>query len=242
MKRLLAVLLFSACAIAQTPSQLPNLANDWQIKPTAAPLGALPAPGAPTTSAPTAGGSCDAGTHLWAVTFLNAAGETTIGTAGTVRTCVSSTGQTEALTAIPTGPTGTVNRNVYRTKAGTSTPYFLDCASAPCIANNTTTTFSDTLADSALGAGPPSTNTTGPYTIASADAYLKTVTVSNSTGGTLTFTLADLQGSPVAAIKAASISANTTQVFSWPGYYWCPGGFTVQASGSGLTFYVGYRQ
>src|ERR1019366_6813779 len=129
--------------------------NPVDIRPQPVPTFAIAAPGAPTTSAPTAGGSIDAGTHLWAVTFINATGQTTIGAAGTVQTAVTTSGQTEALTAIPLGPAGTTGRNVYRTAAGTSTPYALDCAAAPCIANNTATTFSDTLADGSLGAAPP---------------------------------------------------------------------------------------
>lgn len=58
------------------------------------------------------------------------------------------------LTSIPTGPTGTTGRKVYRTAAGASTLKLLTT-----IANNTSTTYTDSTADGSLGATAPSTNT-----------------------------------------------------------------------------------
>jgi hypothetical protein len=72
-------------------------------------------------------------------------------------------------------------------------------------------------------------------------AHLKNVTVSNPTAGALTFTLTDQQAAPIAAIPAVSIPANDTVIFSWPFEYLCPGGFTVLASGAGLTFHATWR-
>ena len=126
----------------------------------------LTAPTAPTSHAPSSGGACDDGTHYSLVTFLNATGETTMGAISAVYTCAASGNlQTEGLTGILAGPSGTTGRNVYRSKANAAhavhTDFFLACASSPCIANNTTTTFSDALADASLGANPPSVNGTG---------------------------------------------------------------------------------
>jgi hypothetical protein len=78
--------------------------------------------------------------------------------------------------------------------------------------------------------------------VAPSDAYLKIVTVSNTTGGSLNFTLADRQSSPIALLKTVAIAANTTQTFSFPTPYWCPGGFTVLASSTGLVFYAAWLQ
>jgi hypothetical protein len=78
--------------------------------------------------------------------------------------------------------------------------------------------------------------------VATYDAYLKTVTVANTTAGALTFTLADRQASPIAAMAAVSIAANTSYVIVWPALYWSPGGFTVLASGSGLTYFAAWKQ
>ena len=74
------------------------------------------------------------------------------------------------------------------------------------------------------------------------DAYLKMITVTNTTAGALTFTLADGQAAPVAVLQAVPIAANTTYVISFPSLYWCPGGFTVAASGAGLRFYATWTQ
>lgn len=60
------------------------------------------------------------------------------------------------LTSIPVGPSGTTGRKVYRTAVGGSTYKLLTT-----IANNTTTTFTDTTADGSLGADAPSSDTSG---------------------------------------------------------------------------------
>lgn len=77
---------------------------------------------------------------------------------------------------------------------------------------------------------------TSTTSVTPSDAYLETITVSNPTSGAITFTLADGQASPIAALAAVSIAANTTYVIVWPVPYWCPSGFTVTSSGAGLTF------
>lgn len=74
------------------------------------------------------------------------------------------------------------------------------------------------------------------------DAYLSTITVSNPTSGAITFTLADRQASPIAALPAVSIPANTAYVIVWPAGYWCPNGFTITSSGAGLTVYGAFKQ
>jgi hypothetical protein len=79
-------------------------------------------------------------------------------------------------------------------------------------------------------------------TVTASDAYLKSVTITNTSGSPVTFTLADKQASPVAAMSAVSVGANTTYVVTFPDKYWCPGGFTVAAGGSGLNFYASWRQ
>ena len=61
----------------------------------------------------------------------------------------AATGGTATVT-IPTGPTGTVSRKVYRTDAGDGGDHKL----VATVANNTTTTITDTLADGAGAAAP----------------------------------------------------------------------------------------
>ena len=123
--------------------------------------GGLPNPTLPTAGTPAGtSGACTNGTHLEAITFVGPSGESTLGAPSASKTC-SGSNQSIPLTSIPVGPAGTTGRNVYRTKANTSTPFFLDCASSPCIADNSTTTYSSSVADASLVTAPPITNTTG---------------------------------------------------------------------------------
>jgi hypothetical protein len=147
------------------------------------------APLALTAGTPTSGGSCTAGTHSYKVTFVNQFGETTPGAASVTITCVTSTGQTVPLSAIPLGPSGTTGRNIYRTVAGNTGSYLLDCAASPCIGDNTTTTYSDAVADASLGAAAPSSNTTAGLITQVSGTTVMTGTPSNLTipaGVTLT--------------------------------------------------------
>jgi len=65
-------------------------------------------------------------------------------------------GQQIAVTAIPTGPAGTVARRIYRTKAGGSS-YFL----VATLNNNTATAITDNTPDDALTQGAPQVSTAG---------------------------------------------------------------------------------
>jgi hypothetical protein len=126
-------------------------------------LGPIAAP----SSAPTANAGLSGvltGAYKYLVTYvtgykksdntLAVQGETTAGVAsGTVN---PSTQQVN-LTAIPTGPAGTIARNIYRTKAGGGTYYLLHQ-----IPDNAITTYTDNTADGSLpSTQPPTTNGTG---------------------------------------------------------------------------------
>ena len=115
----------------------------------------LTAPAALTVGTPSAGGSVDLGLHSYKVTFVTANGETTGGTTSAQVNVTTGGTQTVPLTAIPTGPTGTTSRKVYRTVAGDTGSYLL----VTTIANNTATTYNDTTADASLGAAAPGSNT-----------------------------------------------------------------------------------
>jgi hypothetical protein len=116
---------------------------------------------APTAGTPTSGGSCSPGTHTALVVFVYPENFSNVlstpSAASSVFTCVSATGQTVPLT-IPTGPTGTIARNIYVTKAGNIGNYFLVAANT--INDNTTTSYSFSTADTSLtGITAPSNNT-----------------------------------------------------------------------------------
>jgi len=115
------------------------------------------------TAAEAGAGSVDVGSHSWKVTFVRSISgftgsyETSEGAASNVVT-ISSSAKDVNLTNIPLGPAGvTTARKIYRTVAGDTGSYLL----VGTIADNSTTTFTDNVADGSLGAAAPATNTTG---------------------------------------------------------------------------------
>jgi len=124
-----------------------------------------PAPGVFTVAlaSPAAPGGVTAGAHRYRATFVTADGETEAGTVSAAVTVVDAgvNGQV-ALSGIPVGGALVTARKLYRTAAGGSVYMLL-----ATIADNTTTVYTDTTADAALGAGAPATNTTSDPAIAS---------------------------------------------------------------------------
>lgn len=119
---------------------------------------AEPAPSAVTVALAGAGaGNVDNGAHRYLATFVTADGETEAGTASSAVTVADKTVNGRvSVTAIPLGGSGVTSRKLYRTVAGGSTYLLL-----ATLADNTTTSYTDNIADSSLGAGAPTSNTTG---------------------------------------------------------------------------------
>ena len=93
-------------------------------------------------------GNINNGTHSYKVTFVNSAGETSLGTVSNTVTVDASNKQVN-LSSIPVSSSNSVTaRKIYRTKAGGST-YFL----LTTISDNTTTTYTDNTADANLTGG-----------------------------------------------------------------------------------------
>ncbi len=115
-------------------------------------------PGPVTVALAGAGaGSVDNGAHNYKTTFQGDNGETEPSSAVSVTVADKTVNGKVNVTAIPTGPPGTVGRRLYRTKAGAAV-YFL----LTTIADNVTTTYTDNTADANLGADQiPDRNTTG---------------------------------------------------------------------------------
>ncbi len=101
-------------------------------------------PTAPTLTL-ASGTSLSMGAYTYGVAFLMGDGESRVGATTTITTTAGN--QAVALSAIPTGPAGTWGRRLYRTKVGPAYPLLL----LTTINDNTTTTYSDATADSALG-------------------------------------------------------------------------------------------
>lgn len=104
-----------------------------------------------------AAGNVNAGAHRYLATFVTADGETQAGGISAPVTVANAAvnGQVE-LSAIPIGGALVTSRKLYRTQANGSAYLLL-----AVLANNTTTTYTDNVADSLLGAQAPITNTTG---------------------------------------------------------------------------------
>lgn len=109
------------------------------------------APGAPSAAA-AAGSGLSIGAYKYRITFTNSVGETNGGTEVSVTTTTGN--QQVSLTAIPTGAAGSgvTGRNIYRTLVGgaSNTEQFV-----ASLGDNTTTTFTDSTADTALGRAVP---------------------------------------------------------------------------------------
>lgn len=100
----------------------------------------------PPSSAPTladGGAGSLTGTYLGKVTYVNDDGAESNPSSASGSLSITSK---QISWTIPTGPTGTAKRRLYRTKAGGAAYYYVTE-----IADNTTTTYTDTTADSALG-------------------------------------------------------------------------------------------
>lgn len=158
-------------------------------------------PTAPTLAAGAAGSPN--GTYKAQVTFVNGGGETVGGAEATV----SVTSQHISWTAIATGPTGTTSRKLYRTAAGgaTGSEKFL-----AAIADNTTTTYDDNVADGALGATISATNTAAGDIYANSGAQTVLVKNLSSASVTITVTAQNLCNQGFLHTLTFSIPANTT--------------------------------
>ena len=122
---------------------------------------AEPSPSAPTVALAGAGaGNVEDGVHRYRVTFVTADGETDGGVISDALTVADKgVNGKVAVSAIAVGGSAVTSRKVYRTIAA-GADYLL----LTTIADNTTTTYTDNIADGSLGAACPTTNTTVSYT------------------------------------------------------------------------------
>jgi uncharacterized phiE125 gp8 family phage protein len=127
-----------------------------------------PAPASLLAALASLAGNVDVGTHRYCLTFVTADGETQAGDESNVVTVTVSTNARVALTEIPTGGALVTARKLYRTKAGLNVFYLL-----ATIADNTTTTYTDNIADASLGAEVPTENTTGDTELAALIAAVR---------------------------------------------------------------------
>lgn len=156
-------------------------------------------PSAPTVNVSATAGVLT-GTYSYRVAFVTGYWKGIIGSGtliargntsgGTISNSVSPSAKQVTITTINTGPVGTVARILYRTKAGGGTYY-----QVAQINDNTTTTYTDNIADASITVVMPVSNTTG--TILSGYATLASPTFTG-----------------VPLVPTASADTNTQQIAS----------------------------
>jgi hypothetical protein len=125
----------------------PRAAVQAFLAVTVAPIAPLAAPTVAPAVAGGAAGNVDVGTHQYGVTYIKARQESELGPI--VALVISASAKHGSLTAVPLSPDATVTgRNIYRTVAANTTDFRL----VGTIADNTTTTFDDNIADVTLNA------------------------------------------------------------------------------------------
>lgn len=138
---------------SQSPEQ--GVLQAWLFRTVGRYLPSKPKAPATATTAALAGagaGNVDNGTHSWVYTYVHQGIESAPAATSNVLTVVDKTvnGQV-SLTGVSVGPTGTTARKIYRTVSGNTGNYKL----VGTISNNSSTTFTDNVADASLGANAP---------------------------------------------------------------------------------------
>ena len=130
----------------------------------------------PSTNTTGTGKLVPLGWYAWSVTFLTAAGETTIGPGASFQ--IAANGDAFDLVNIPTSPDSRVTkRRIYRTATGGGA-YRLEVT----LNDNATSTYRSQIADGALGAEPPASNTTGTGGLTPGAVYYWTYRFVTATG------------------------------------------------------------
>jgi hypothetical protein len=138
-------------------------------------------------------GNLSEGNYYYKVTYGDLSGETIASSASTVVAIPAGGGKVDV--TIPTGQAGVTRRVLYRTAVGGSTYYRL-----VEIADNTTTTYQDNIADASLGSTPPLVNMTS-----SRPQFPRAVTLSAlSLVSNATLTITDTGVTPLVATTAAN--------------------------------------
>jgi uncharacterized phage protein gp47/JayE len=120
--------------------------------------GTIPDPGDPLPPVAAVGSATgQTGTYEYVVTFVTAAGETL---PSDESNAVVLSNQKANLTAIPIGGPGTTKRRIYRQKNGAG-----DFSRVTEIADNTTTTYTDNVADGSVGVDVPTVDTAHSITV-----------------------------------------------------------------------------
>ncbi len=81
---------------------------------------------------------------------------------------------------------------------------------------------------------------TGVTVVTPNDALIDMIVVT-ATSAT-TFSISDGQGTPIPIYPTVTTTSQTTYMASFPAGYYAPGGIIITAGGSGLTYYMSFKQ
>ncbi len=119
------------------------------------------------------------GTYYYRITLVTADGETEM---GVLSGSVAPSGQQVNLSNIPIGPSKVTARKIYRTNADSGFNGYTDMYFVATINNNTTTVYTDNIADASLGAAGPGNNTTGGGFYINSNRFLESNSLNLSLG------------------------------------------------------------
>lgn len=77
-------------------------------------------------------------------------------------------------------------------------------------------------------------------TVVTGDVHLTNLVIMVSSGSP-TITVQDKQGVPIPILPAITTTNGTTYFLPASMFYYCPGGFSISASGTGAYFYASWR-
>jgi hypothetical protein len=143
--------LYNSGPVQSQPTAVQEVNSTWRTKLRERKAQQAASPAAPS-GALTSGTALGIGAYKYAVTFVDAYGESLPGSQFSITT--TSGNQNINLSAIPTGPAVTTKRNIYRTTVGGTQLKLVGTLN-----DNTTTTFSDNKADGSLGTNAPTVST-----------------------------------------------------------------------------------
>lgn len=148
-------------------------------------LGQIAAPTAPAGVLTVVAGNVDNGTHSYKLTYLVGTLHTEGSAASNVVTVVDKTAAGKVTLTLPVSADATVtSRKLYRTIANADPTVAANFLLLATIADNTTTTYLDNIADGSLGAAAPTTNDTFAATYpVSIAASLTAAGMEGATGG-----------------------------------------------------------
>lgn len=175
-------------------------------------LGQIAAPTALTGVVTAIAGNVEDGTHSYKMTYLVSALHTEASATSNVVTVVDKTAAGKVTLTLPVSADATVtSRKIYRTIANADPLVAANFLLLATIADNTTTTYLDNIADGSLGAAAPTTNDTFAVTYpVSIAASLTAAGMSGATGALAYLNVAEAGSGNLVISSDSAIAAEAS--------------------------------